>query len=309
MSNMTRETEVILRREQALKAATMAMELIASGDLDKAAKLLDEAVVINAQLVTDHERMKRDSAIYGDVGGELDHKIGSMAITVAQGAILIAAGDPVKAGVHLKEVLAELNPEALRAFEASLVKPEPVTETQTAPEPITPGVRVTEVEAEAEPRVPSEPVHRHIAHGEMIEDTVKAMAASALEESVSPLGESDKLDILTEALKDHRWAISSKSEADLSGFEDDGADLWWSNDDGWGFRETATLFTTEERFSSNLPMSHGGDAKWVLLSPDDVLAHAMPVDQDVKADLPKDPESGLPVIKQFDMNSLQVPAA
>ena len=37
-------------------------------------------------------------------------------------------------------------------------------------------------------------------------------------------------------------------------------ELWWSNEDGWGFCSTATWFTTEERWSFDAPI----DGLWVL---------------------------------------------
>ena len=51
----------------------------------------------------------------------------------------------------------------------------------------------------------------------------------------------------------------------ISSFKDslDDEYLYWSNEEGWGSRETATIFTQEERDSLPLPLEAGG---WVEVS-------------------------------------------
>ena len=56
------------------------------------------------------------------------------------------------------------------------------------------------------------------------------------------------------------YVIYSRSEAEASG---DGAGFW-SNEDGWGELESATLFTQSERNALQLPLTAGSDACWAL---------------------------------------------
>lgn len=59
-----------------------------------------------------------------------------------------------------------------------------------------------------------------------------------------------------------RYVIRSLSESDVDLDGDAGA--FWSNEDGWGSLQSATLFSTTERMSMNLPMSAKLDAEWML---------------------------------------------
>lgn len=45
--------------------------------------------------------------------------------------------------------------------------------------------------------------------------------------------------------------------------DDEDGTLYWSNDDGWVFLSTATVFTFDERNNAQLPI--GDDARWVRL--------------------------------------------
>lgn len=59
-----------------------------------------------------------------------------------------------------------------------------------------------------------------------------------------------------------QYVIHSLSESDV---DFDGAvGAFWSNEDGWGSLQAATLFTTKERMSLTLPMSAKQDAEWML---------------------------------------------
>ena len=41
--------------------------------------------------------------------------------------------------------------------------------------------------------------------------------------------------------------------------------LYWSNEDGWGDKDNATIFTVEERYSFNLPIGGRHDSiEWVF---------------------------------------------
>jgi hypothetical protein len=41
--------------------------------------------------------------------------------------------------------------------------------------------------------------------------------------------------------------------------------LYWSNEDGWGDKGSATIFTVEERYSFNLPIGGRNDSiEWVF---------------------------------------------
>lgn len=59
-----------------------------------------------------------------------------------------------------------------------------------------------------------------------------------------------------------QYVIRSLSESDIELDGDAGA--FWSNVDGWGSFQAATLFSTKERMSLNLPMSAKLDAEWML---------------------------------------------
>ena len=50
-----------------------------------------------------------------------------------------------------------------------------------------------------------------------------------------------------------RWAIIGEAELD-----DDGTPLWWSNTDGWVDRESADLFSSEEKDRGSLNLPIGG---------------------------------------------------
>lgn len=62
-------------------------------------------------------------------------------------------------------------------------------------------------------------------------------------------------------LSRQKWVIYSASEA-ASDESDEGAG-YWTTDGGYVLREEATLFTTKEMESFSLPVSLGGDAKWM----------------------------------------------
>lgn len=59
---------------------------------------------------------------------------------------------------------------------------------------------------------------------------------------------------------DRNYVIYSPNEAALQF-----GDGFWSNKDGWGSIETATIFTEAERDTLNLPVSTGEDARWLTL--------------------------------------------
>ena len=66
-----------------------------------------------------------------------------------------------------------------------------------------------------------------------------------------------------------QYVIRSMSESDIELDGDAGA--FWSNVDGWGSFQAATLFSTKERMSFNLPMSAKLDAEWMLVEEARVL--------------------------------------
>lgn len=59
-----------------------------------------------------------------------------------------------------------------------------------------------------------------------------------------------------------QYVIHSLSESDVD--LDGAVGAFWSNEDGWGSLQSATLFSTKERMSLNLPMSAKLDAEWML---------------------------------------------
>ncbi len=58
-----------------------------------------------------------------------------------------------------------------------------------------------------------------------------------------------------------RWVIYAESENDPQ-YESAG---FWNNDDGWGARQSATVFTSAERDRFDLPLSAGDDARWLAI--------------------------------------------
>lgn len=60
-----------------------------------------------------------------------------------------------------------------------------------------------------------------------------------------------------------KYVIHSLSEGDAT--PDCKLGAFWSNEDGWGGLETATLFSTLERMDRFLPISAGSDSEWMLL--------------------------------------------
>lgn len=60
-----------------------------------------------------------------------------------------------------------------------------------------------------------------------------------------------------------QYVIRSLSEgnSDLGG----AIGAFWSNEDGWGCLQAATLYSTHERINFHLPISAKQDAEWMLL--------------------------------------------
>lgn len=275
--SMSRETEVALRQEHSVNAAIKAMVMIAKGDIAGAVDMVSEAQVTCTQLVTDYVRLRRDEAVFGKVGGNVDPQTGSAALTIAKAAILVAAGNPEEAIKLIKEVGGFLGVKPLAEAPAPVVV-EPVVK----PEAFVTGVLVTEVEPEVVPRVSPHP-----------EPVPPVLGCSMLQSRNDPLLFVARAAILEQALVNHRWVIQRFGGNSPS---------WWSIDvhEGWVDDESSrTLFTTEERFELKLPDVSddcGFRIEWVLLTPEDVLAHQMTTadDDKLKMVIP-------PIYQRYDM--------
>lgn len=68
---------------------------------------------------------------------------------------------------------------------------------------------------------------------------------------------------ITDQSESVQYVIHSLSESDAT--PDGNVGSFWSNKDGWGSLQTASLFSTKDRMSVYLPMSANNDAAWMLV--------------------------------------------
>lgn len=94
---------------------------------------------------------------------------------------------------------------------------------------------------------------------EMSYTALQAKAMAAARDEISQR----KLSKYIEPKPQVQYVIRSLSESNAELYCDAGA--FWSNVDGWGSLQAATLFSTKERMSLNLPMSAKLDAEWMLV--------------------------------------------